>query len=185
MLLSWVWASWAPRTSSAWRQCAGRDSAAVMSSDERKLAGDLTAIEGNLGNSGEQLDFSQVTQTPHRRGRARRPGNRRRRHLSAHRPSRRGGAGRPAGRQTRAGRKPIALSNSEAAAVIRRGGDQRAHPHGGPGLALRPCLRGARRIAAGKPAPCVPRSSAGVAPRRPGAAGSPTPPAAAAASSIC
>src|SRR5207244_5941959 len=34
--------------------------AAVMSSDEQKLSGDLTAIEGNLGNSGEKFDFSQV-----------------------------------------------------------------------------------------------------------------------------
>ena len=32
--------------------------AAVMSSDERKLSGDLVGIEGNLGNQGEQLDFS-------------------------------------------------------------------------------------------------------------------------------
>jgi predicted dehydrogenase len=46
---------------SAWRQVPGVTLAAVMSSDERKLAGDLTAIEGNLGNSGELLDFANVT----------------------------------------------------------------------------------------------------------------------------
>lgn len=45
---------------SAWKQVSGVTLAAVMSSDERKLSGDLTAIEGNLGNSGELLDFSNV-----------------------------------------------------------------------------------------------------------------------------
>jgi predicted dehydrogenase len=44
----------------AWRQIPGVTLAAVMSSDERKLTGDLTAIEGNLGNSGERIDFSFV-----------------------------------------------------------------------------------------------------------------------------
>jgi predicted dehydrogenase len=44
----------------AWRQVPGVTLAAVMSSDERKLAGDLTSIEGNLGNSGELLDFENV-----------------------------------------------------------------------------------------------------------------------------
>ena len=34
--------------------------AAVYSSDERKLAGDLTAIQGNIGGPGERLDFSSV-----------------------------------------------------------------------------------------------------------------------------
>jgi predicted dehydrogenase len=43
---------------SAWRKVSGVTLAAVMSSDERKLSGDLTAIAGNLGNSGEMLDFS-------------------------------------------------------------------------------------------------------------------------------
>jgi predicted dehydrogenase len=43
---------------SAWQKVSGVTLAAVMSSDERKLSGDLTAIEGNLGNSGEMLDFS-------------------------------------------------------------------------------------------------------------------------------
>ena len=42
----------------AWTMVPGARLSAVMSSDERKLAGDLTGIEGNLGNSGEKLDFS-------------------------------------------------------------------------------------------------------------------------------
>lgn len=46
---------------SAWKNVPGVTLAAVMSSDEKKLSGDLTAIEGNLGNSGELLDFSAVT----------------------------------------------------------------------------------------------------------------------------
>ncbi len=44
----------------AWRYVPGARLAAVMSSDERKLSGDLSAISGNLGNSGERLDFSDV-----------------------------------------------------------------------------------------------------------------------------
>jgi predicted dehydrogenase len=42
----------------AWQSVPGARLSAVMSSDERKLSGDLTGIEGNLGNSGEKLDFS-------------------------------------------------------------------------------------------------------------------------------
>ena len=42
----------------AWTAVPNACLAAVMSSDERKLQGDLTGIEGNLGNSGEKLDFS-------------------------------------------------------------------------------------------------------------------------------
>jgi predicted dehydrogenase len=38
----------------------GVELAAVYSSDERKLSGDLTAIQGNLGGAGEKLDFSNV-----------------------------------------------------------------------------------------------------------------------------
>ena len=34
---------------------------AVCSSDEKKLAGDLTAIQGNLGGPGERLDFSGMS----------------------------------------------------------------------------------------------------------------------------
>ncbi len=44
----------------AWRNVPGARLAAVMSSDERKLTGDLSSISGNLGNSGEQLDFTNV-----------------------------------------------------------------------------------------------------------------------------
>lgn len=38
----------------------GAELAAVCSHDERKLAGDLSAVKGNLGGPGEQLDFSAV-----------------------------------------------------------------------------------------------------------------------------
>src|SRR3954449_7420944 len=41
----------------AWQAVSAARLAAVMSSDQRKLSGDLTGIEGNLGNSGEKLDF--------------------------------------------------------------------------------------------------------------------------------
>src|SRR6266566_2745760 len=34
--------------------------AAVVSSDEKKLAGDLSAIQGNLGGPGEKMDFSAI-----------------------------------------------------------------------------------------------------------------------------
>src|SRR5690242_17286774 len=44
----------------ALREIPGAELAAVYSSDERKLAGDLTAIQGNIGGPGEQLDFSNV-----------------------------------------------------------------------------------------------------------------------------
>src|SRR5579872_6966932 len=44
----------------AMRGLPGVELAAVYSSDERKLAGDLTAIQGNLGGPGERLDFSNV-----------------------------------------------------------------------------------------------------------------------------
>ena len=33
--------------------------AAVVSSDEKKLSGDLSAIQGNLGGPGEKMDFSR------------------------------------------------------------------------------------------------------------------------------
>src|SRR5436305_7195468 len=36
--------------------------AAVYSSDPRKLAGDLTAIQGNLGGPGQRFDFSALKQ---------------------------------------------------------------------------------------------------------------------------
>src|SRR5258708_36787014 len=34
--------------------------AAVVSSDEKKLSGDLSAIQGNIGGPGEKMDFSRV-----------------------------------------------------------------------------------------------------------------------------
>jgi predicted dehydrogenase len=43
---------------SAWKNVPGARVIAVMSSSETKLSGDLTSIEGNLGRSGERLDFS-------------------------------------------------------------------------------------------------------------------------------
>src|SRR5258706_2235376 len=46
----------------ALRATAGAELAAVCSSDARKLAGDLTAIQGNLGGPGERFDFSGVKQ---------------------------------------------------------------------------------------------------------------------------
>ncbi len=45
----------------AWQQVAGARLAAVMSSDERKLEGDLSAIQGNLGGPGERMDFTGVS----------------------------------------------------------------------------------------------------------------------------
>jgi predicted dehydrogenase len=45
---------------SAWKKVADARVTAVMSSDERKLSGDLTGIEGNLGGSGERFDFSEM-----------------------------------------------------------------------------------------------------------------------------
>ena len=33
---------------------------AVVSSDEKKLSGDLSAIQGNIGGPGEKMDFSRV-----------------------------------------------------------------------------------------------------------------------------
>jgi predicted dehydrogenase len=44
----------------AWRSVPGARLAAVMSSSETKLAGDLTSIEGNLGSTGEMMDFNGV-----------------------------------------------------------------------------------------------------------------------------
>jgi predicted dehydrogenase len=38
--------------------------AAVCSSDPKKLAGDLSGISGNLGNSGEQMDFGDAARYP-------------------------------------------------------------------------------------------------------------------------
>ncbi|MEO7143821.1 MAG: Gfo/Idh/MocA family oxidoreductase [Bryobacteraceae bacterium] len=44
----------------ALKQVPAAELAAVCSNDERKLAGDLTAIQGNIGGPGEALDFSRV-----------------------------------------------------------------------------------------------------------------------------
>ena len=40
----------------------GAELVAVCSRDEKKLAGDLSAVQGNLGGPGERLDFSNVAQ---------------------------------------------------------------------------------------------------------------------------
>lgn len=44
----------------AWGKMPGAELAAVFDFDERRLAGDLTAVQGNLGGPGEQLDFSAL-----------------------------------------------------------------------------------------------------------------------------
>jgi predicted dehydrogenase len=44
----------------AMRGLPGVELAAVYSSDENKLAGDLSGVQGNLGGPGERLDFSTV-----------------------------------------------------------------------------------------------------------------------------
>jgi len=44
----------------AWRQTPGAELAAVASNDPRRLAGDLSGVQGNLGGEGEKLDFSAV-----------------------------------------------------------------------------------------------------------------------------
>src|SRR4051812_10441110 len=44
----------------AWSRIPEAKLAAVYSSDEKKLSGDLSAIEGNLGTKGEAFDFTDV-----------------------------------------------------------------------------------------------------------------------------
>lgn len=44
----------------AWQQIPGVRITAVVSSDDAKLAGDLTSIAGNLGGAGERFDFTDV-----------------------------------------------------------------------------------------------------------------------------
>src|SRR5579872_4196694 len=44
----------------AMRGTPGLELAAVYSGDERKLAGDLSDVRGNIGGPGEKLDFSAV-----------------------------------------------------------------------------------------------------------------------------
>jgi len=46
----------------ALRSVRGAELVAVFSQDEKKLAGDLTAVRGNIGGPGEQMDFSRLTQ---------------------------------------------------------------------------------------------------------------------------
>jgi predicted dehydrogenase len=42
----------------AWREIPGAEIVAVASQDARRLSGDLTGVQGNLGGPGERLDFS-------------------------------------------------------------------------------------------------------------------------------
>jgi len=44
----------------AWRKVAGAEIVAVCSDEPEKLTGDLSAVKGNLGGSGEKFDFSQM-----------------------------------------------------------------------------------------------------------------------------
>jgi predicted dehydrogenase len=44
----------------AWKNVAEAELFAVVSHDEKKLAGDLSNIQGNLGGPGEKMDFSHV-----------------------------------------------------------------------------------------------------------------------------
>ena len=45
----------------ALRNVSGATLAAVYSQDDKKLTGDLSSIQGNLGGPGEKFDFSPVT----------------------------------------------------------------------------------------------------------------------------
>ena len=44
----------------AWLQIPGAELAAVASRDPRRLSGDFTGVQGNLGGQGGKLDFSAV-----------------------------------------------------------------------------------------------------------------------------
>jgi len=44
----------------AWRQIPGAEIVAVVSNDKRRLSGDLSGVQGNIGGPGEVLDFSSV-----------------------------------------------------------------------------------------------------------------------------
>lgn len=44
----------------AWKSVPQGEIVAVCSADPKKLTGDLTAIQGNLGTGGERFDFSQI-----------------------------------------------------------------------------------------------------------------------------
>jgi predicted dehydrogenase len=47
----------------AWRSIPGAELAAVCSRDPRKLSGDLSAIQGNLGSAGEEFDFGDIAKS--------------------------------------------------------------------------------------------------------------------------
>jgi predicted dehydrogenase len=44
----------------AWKHVPEAEISAVVSHDEKKLAGDLSSIQGNIGGPGEKMDFSRV-----------------------------------------------------------------------------------------------------------------------------
>jgi predicted dehydrogenase len=44
----------------AWQQISGAQLVAVASNDKRRLSGDLTGVQGNIGGPGEKLDFSSI-----------------------------------------------------------------------------------------------------------------------------
>lgn len=44
----------------AWKNIPEAEIAAVVSQDEKKLGGDLSGIQGNIGGPGEKMDFSRV-----------------------------------------------------------------------------------------------------------------------------
>ena len=44
----------------AWKNIQEAEVTAVVSQDEKKLSGDLSGIQGNIGGPGEKMDFSQV-----------------------------------------------------------------------------------------------------------------------------
>src|SRR6266849_476332 len=46
----------------AWRAAPGAELAAVCETDARRLSGDFTGIQGNLGGPGERFDFSGIKQ---------------------------------------------------------------------------------------------------------------------------
>src|SRR5215467_1054791 len=44
----------------AWKHVPEAEISAVVSHDEKKLTGDLSSIQGNIGGPGEKMDFSRV-----------------------------------------------------------------------------------------------------------------------------
>jgi len=51
----------------ALKSVAGAELTAVVSSDDKKLSGDLSGIQGNIGGPGEKMDFSRVKKYHHLR----------------------------------------------------------------------------------------------------------------------